>query len=158
MLVPVELSFVRNYLLWILLVCFLLSGIGSGLFSIQMAWSRGLIILAGCILGIVAGAVAAPLLLPWIPLRAFALKGVITGLVAAAAMLLGIGKTINLMESGTVTLLIVTVSSYLAMNFTGSTPYTSPSGVEKEMRMAIPIQAGAMLLVLIGWIVAAFTP
>ncbi len=157
-LIPVELSFLRKYLLWILLVCFLLSGIGSGLFSIQMAWSRGLIILAGCILGIVAGAVAAPLLLPWIPLRAFALKGVITGLVAAAAMLLGIGKTINLMESGTLTLLIVTVSSYLAMNFTGSTPYTSPSGVEKEMRMAIPIQAGAMLLVLIGWVAATFTP
>ncbi len=156
-LVPVELNFLRKYLLWSILAGFLLSGIGSDFFSINMAWTRGIIIWAGCFLGIFAGAVAAPILLPWIPVRAFALKGSITGLVLAIAMLLGLGNTVNLMESVTLILLIVTISSYLAMNFTGSTPYTSPSGVEKEMRVAIPIQAGAMLLVLVGWVAAAFT-
>ena len=77
-------------------------------------------------------------------------------LALALAMLLGLGNAVNLMESVALILLIVTVSSYLAMNFTGSTPYTSPSGVEKEMRVAIPMQAGAMLLVLVGWVAAAF--
>jgi hypothetical protein len=53
-------------------------------------------------------------------------------------------------------LLIMAVSSYLAMNFTGCTPYTSPSGVEKEMRKAIPLQTASALLGLIFWVVSAF--
>ena len=51
------------------------------------------------------------------------------------------------------TLVIITLSSYLAMNFTGCTPYTSPSGVEKEMRRAIPWQSAAAVLGLIIWVV-----
>ena len=48
------------------------------------------------------------------------------------------------------------VSSFLAMNFTGATPFTSPSGVEKEMRKAIPAQAGALLLATAVWVGAGF--
>lgn len=44
----------------------------------------------------------------------------------------------------------------MAMNFTGSTPYTSPTGVEKEMRKAMPLQMGAALLGLVCWVGAAF--
>ena len=37
------------------------------------------------------------------------------------------------------------------MNFTGSTPYTSPSGVQREMRRALPFQvAGAAVAVVAG--------
>jgi hypothetical protein len=42
------------------------------------------------------------------------------------------------------------------MNFTGSTPFTSPSGVEKEMRKAIPLQALAGLIAVVAWIGSAF--
>jgi hypothetical protein len=48
------------------------------------------------------------------------------------------------------------VGSYLAMNFTGSTPFTSPSGVEKEMRRAIPVQAASGVLAAILWIAGPF--
>jgi hypothetical protein len=34
----------------------------------------------------------------------------------------------------------VAIASYVAMNFTGSSTFTSPSGVEWEMRRAIPLQ------------------
>jgi len=59
---------------------------------------------------------------------------------------------------GTLALLLCTtaISSYLAMNFTGSTPFTSPSGVEKEMRKAIPLQAAALLLAVAAWVGSAF--
>jgi hypothetical protein len=40
---------------------------------------------------------------------------------------------------------ITAYSSYLAMNFTGTSTFTSPSGVEKEMRRALPLQLGAGL-------------
>jgi len=52
--------------------------------------------------------------------------------------------------------LAAAVSSYLAMNFTGSTPFTSPSGVEKEMRRAIPLQAAALLAFVLAWVGSAF--
>jgi hypothetical protein len=42
------------------------------------------------------------------------------------------------------------------MNFTGSTPFTSPSGVEKEMRKAMPLQAAVALIALVAWVGAAF--
>jgi hypothetical protein len=51
---------------------------------------------------------------------------------------------------------MVAVSSYLAMNFTGSTPFTSPSGVEKEMRRAIPLQLAAVVMAAGLWLGAAF--
>jgi hypothetical protein len=106
--------------------------------------------------GILAGAVAAPILLPWIPGRAFALKGAFTGIVAGSAVLLLFKGGLIWIEAVALLFITVGISSYLAMNFTGSTPYTSPSGVEKEMRLAIPVQAGAVLVALVAWISAAF--
>ena len=155
-LVPVELSFLRKYLLWIFLAGFILSGIGPGLFSMGMAWNRGLIMIAACAVGIFSGAVAVPVLLPWIPGRAFAVKGVIAGLIMGVGMVLVTGKAISFLEAVALILFIIAGSSYLAMNFTGSTPYTSPSGVEKEMRNAIPFQVLAIILSIAAWIGSMF--
>jgi len=155
-LVPVELTLLRKYLLWILLAGFILSGIGPGLFSIGPAWNRGLIMIAACAVGIFSGTVAVPLLLSWIPGRAFAIKGAISGLFMGAGMVLVAGKAISFVEAVALILLIVAGSSYLAMNFTGSTPYTSPSGVEKEMRRAIPFQSLAIILSIAAWVGSMF--
>jgi len=38
------------------------------------------------------------------------------------------------------------------MNFTGSTPITSPSGVELEMRKALPLQAVGAALAATAWL------
>ena len=54
-------------------------------------------------------------------------------------------------------LFITGISSYAAMNFTGATPFTSPSGVEAEMRKAVPLQAATAALALVGWMIGAFT-
>jgi hypothetical protein len=48
------------------------------------------------------------------------------------------------------------VSSFVAMNFTGATPFTSPSGVEKEMRRALPVQAGLAVLAGLLWVGGSF--
>jgi hypothetical protein len=62
----------------------------------------------------------------------------------------------NRLESLTLLLITAAVSSYAAMNFTGATPYTSPSGVEKEMRQGIPIQIIAVVAAVIAWVAAPF--
>jgi hypothetical protein len=155
-LIPVELSHLPKKSVWVLLAAFLLSGIGTGFFSISNAWVRGLMALTAYAGGIVAGAVAAPILLPWVPGRAFAVKGALTGMIAGSAVVLVFRSSLTWVEDLALILITIGISSYLAMNFTGSTPFTSPSGVEKEMRRAIPLQAAALLVALAGWIGAAF--
>ena len=155
-LIPVELNHLGKPTLYALPALFVLSGLGSGVFSIGAALSRGASALGAYILAVVAGVILAPVLLPWLPGRAFSLKG--AGLGAAAGALLSVGMIGRLAGLEMLALIFFTtaVSSYLAMNFTGSTPFTSPTGVEKEMRRAIPAQAAGALIAVVLWVSAGF--
>jgi hypothetical protein len=96
--------------------------------------------------GVFTGVVLVPILLPWIPGRAFSLKGAILGALVVGATL---ALTPGVHSAAGVTTLFIsgtTAASFLAMQFTGSTTFTSPSGVEWEMRRALPFQIGAALL------------
>ena len=157
-LVPVELWLIRKVVFWSLVGIFILSGLGTALFSLTQAWQRGIFAAAAAIAGIFGGAVLVPALLPWIPGRSFGLKGIIAGAVMGGALVGFSGALVrlSLWPSVALVLLSVAVSSYLAMNFTGTTPFTSPSGVEKEMRRFIPIQAVAVLAATGIWVASAF--
>ncbi len=155
-LIPVELSHLLKPTLWILPALFVVSGIGADLFAIGDGLRRGLILLSAYIAGIFSGAVGVPVLLPWIPVRTFALKGMLIGLVAGLADAGAFYGSTNWAEKVVLVLIAMVISSFLAMNFTGSTPFTSPSGVEKEMRKAIPMQAAVALIALAAWVGAAF--
>jgi hypothetical protein len=154
--IPVELVNLPKPTLWILVAVFLISGVGTNVFSLSSAWSRGLMLSASYAGGILAGAVAAPVLLPWIPGRSFALKGTIVGCIAGCGIAAIFLDQLQIFDALALILCTTAVSSYLAMNFTGSTPFTSPSGVEKEMRRAIPMQVMALLIVIAAWIGSAF--
>ena len=155
-LVPVELSHLPKPTIWVLLAVFILSGIGTGIFSIYAAWSRGLMALTAYAAGVLGGAVAAPILLPWIPGRAFALKGSLTGAVAGLLVILAFNNNLIWIDAAALLIFTIVISSFLAMNFTGSTPFTSPSGVEKEMHRAIPLQTALALVAIVAWVGAAF--
>jgi acetyl-CoA decarbonylase/synthase complex subunit gamma len=95
---------------------------------------------------VLAGAVLTPLLLPWLPGRAFSLKGLLLGLgMAAVLAILGPfnGSLSDLLELIAWFLIVPAFTAYFAMNFTGASTYTSLSGVRKEMRWALPLQIGA---------------
>ncbi len=155
-LVPVEINNLGRHLLWLTLALFVLSGIGGGIFSITAALERSVMGLAAVAAGILAGAVAAPVLLPWLPGRAFAVKGTVTGAVAGLLVLILFWARAGTLELLALLCFTVALSSFLAMNFTGSTPFTSPTGVEKEMRKAIPVQLLAVGLSAVAWIGAGF--
>jgi len=154
-LVPVELYLIMKPSLFMVLAIFLLSGIGPDIFSVHAAWARGQVGAAAYGAALVAGAVVVPALLPWLPSRKFYLKGIITGLAAGGAVLF-IAQLASTVAATAVLLLCAAVSSYAAMNFTGATPYTSPTGVEKEMRQGIPVQAAAVLGAAVAWLAAPF--
>jgi acetyl-CoA decarbonylase/synthase complex subunit gamma len=110
---------------------------------------------------ILAGAVVTPALLPWVPGRAFAFKGMLVGLPLVGLALWwrrpfspGAGWAF---EAGGWLLAGVAVAAFLAMNFTGSSTYTSLSGVKREMRIAVPaeiaaITVGVALVVASKWL------
>ena len=155
-LIPVELSQLGKPTLYLVPALFLLSGVGQGIFSVGTAFSRGTTALLAYILAIFAGAVLSPTLLPWLPGRAFAVKGAITGAAIGALLSALFAGQLLFLEMLALTLFIMAISSYLAMNFTGSTPFTSPSGVENEMRKAIPVQAVVALAAVVLWVSAGF--
>lgn len=156
-LIPVELYHLPKQTLWVVVAALILSGIGTTIFSLSMSWFRGWLAIGAYLVGVFAGAVASPALLPWLPGRAFAIKGAVAGVVAAVVLLIGWRGSWHGLEALSLILLTTATSSYLAMNFTGSTPYTSPTGVEKEMRKAIPLQAVAVVLAAVIWVATPFT-
>ena len=154
-LIPVELSLIVKPSLAILLAIFVLS-ISPDIFSFTAAWFRGLQGAAAYLTGVVAGAVVVPAFLPWLPMRQFYIKGITSGLAGGLMLILYLGSSITKLEIITLLLLTTAVSSYAAMNFTGATPFTSPSGVEKEMRQGIPLQIVAVVVAIIAWVATSF--
>jgi len=81
---------------------------------------------------VIAGIFLFPALLPYLPFRSFTLKGAILGLVWACFCSLFIATDIfTVLEF---LLIIPPVVAYMAFNFTGSTTFTSPSGVRYEIK------------------------
>jgi len=159
-LIPIELVGAMRVGMITILILFLLAFLlkfGEGTTN---ALSHGLFSVMAFFSAIVAGAILTPLLLPWLPGRAFSLKGLSLGLLADAILLAlrfddlttGAGRV----EILAWLLLIPAVSAYLAMNFTGASTCTSLSGVKKEMRWALPLQIGAGIIGLILWIGSHF--
>ena len=155
-LIPVEFYLLAKPLTIVLVLMFFLSGIGPAVFSPVLAIQRGLAVLGGTMAGIAAGTIATPLLLPWLPGRQFWLKGLVPGLLAACLPWGVSSLELGLMERLALSIWIAAVSSYLAMNFTGSTPYTSPSGVEYEMRRGLPVQITGCCCALALWLASPF--
>ncbi|MBF0552065.1 MAG: hypothetical protein HQK60_16210 [Deltaproteobacteria bacterium] len=152
-LIPVELYLLRKPALYALAAILLISGISPGFFSFSAAFSRGIMAASALLIGIVSGAVVVPILLPLLPGPAFYYKGALVGFfggVLAAWMWWG---QAGAMASLALLIFVTAISSFLAMNFTGSTPFTSPSGVEKEMREAIPRQMIALGVAVAIWMI-----
>ena len=85
---------------------------------------------------IAVGAVLAPALLPWLPGRSFAFKGWTAGIIYAVI----IGYLFS-PGPGTFTawlFILPAMVSFITLNFTGCSTYTSLSGVLREMRYALP--------------------
>lgn len=155
-LTPVEIINSLWLLLVVIAVFFGLSGITSTGYSFEDALYQGLKSVFFISTAYLSGAFLTPVLLPWVPFRYFAGKGIaIESIVFVILILSGIagGKIIYL--TGWF-LMLIAVSSFLAMNFTGSSTYTSISGVKKEMRLFIPVQLVSVFTGLVLFVVSKF--
>ena len=158
-LIPVEIMQGLQQGVPIILIFLLLAGLmGNGPF-LQAAITHGLPPSLALLTGIVAGTIAVPLLLPWIPGRAFSLKGGLCGLVLFGLLFSAtvFSSSYSLLEKSSWLLITLAVSSWFGMAFTGASTYTSLNGVRKEMLRAMPVQfisiiSGVILLVTSLWL------
>lgn len=151
-LIPVEAVSVVTLTTAVAIGAVLIGGIGPGWYSVARALERAPIGVAGALAAIIAGTVATPLLLPWIPVRMFAEKGAAVGIVAALILNAAFGYAGQPLSLAAAGVFAVVGSSFAAMNFTGTSTYTSLHGVEKEMRLAMPWQALGAALAIVLWI------
>jgi len=159
-LIPTELVQGMKYALPSALLLALIASIAAWYFGyehfVTIGVTSGLVLLfAG-----VAGIALPPLLLPWLPGRSFSLKGVWIGLLLVVCVGWMYTERSDLffgqINAAAWVLIVPAVTSFFAMNFTGSSTYTSLSGVLKEMRVALPIQIVGAALGLCLWFAGLF--
>jgi acetyl-CoA decarbonylase/synthase complex subunit gamma len=155
-LVPGELVGAMKFGVFILPIFFFLGGLGGPGHYWMNAWNHGLLAVQALLWAILAGTVLTPVLLPFLPGRAFSLKGFFLGIVAAIILVMiragHFATTAGLRETLAWLFMVPAVAAYLAMDFTGCSTYTSISGVKKEMRLALPLEIAAGSLGLVLWV------
>ena len=148
---PVEIAHAWKALLLTIPISILLSlptGIG---FS-----SRILFYLLSLTGGIFAGTVLFPALLPYLPFRAFSVKGAVLGFLWTALSGFaaffpaivsgGLSLSVNfLMLALSSAFLTVPLVSFLAMNFTGASTFTCQTGAELEVKIGLPVMIGMIV-------------
>ncbi len=161
-LTPMELiPALRFYLLYLISV-FIVFGLQPQGIIFKAAMYDGYPFAILGFIALLSGTVLTPLFLPWIPFRSFALKGLLMGTVTTgiAIWLLRLPRRSSgyLLAFGF--LLLPAASSYLALLFTGSTPFTGISGVKKELKTALPLYlsaTGVFLVVLVLYKIHAWS-
>ena len=148
-LAPMEMRPAMKHFLWYAAFIMVFFGLGPKGIDFSAALSSGIPFVFTGLVSLLAGSLITPVMLPYIPFKSFAIKGWIAGMATVIIC-------INLMGDIALPLMIFSllffplVSSYLALQFTGSTTYTNMSGVNKELRLSLPIYKwGGILSILL---------
>lgn len=107
--------------------------------AILLYFLAGPVASLAAVTAVLAGTVLFPALLPFLPTRDFSTKGLILGVLVALPFAVYGATQFTMVPfahvvAGIIPLLIIPpVVAYLALNFTGCTPYTSRTGVKQEI-------------------------
>jgi hypothetical protein len=129
--------------------------------AVALWFLAGPVAALAAIAAVIAGSVLFPVLLPFIPTKDFSTKGLLLGGVVAVPFAAAFASSPALpgwaVAAGAATPLLImpAVTAYLALNFTGSTTFTSRTGVRKEIFRYVPAMtlmagAGVVLGIILG--------
>jgi len=115
-------------------------GVGYLLGGLMSALAVGTAILAGVVLF--------PILLPWLPTADLSMKGFILGGAVALPFALAVfwrhpdwTGWLQVVAALSLLLILPPITAFLALNFTGSTTFTSRTGVRREIFAYVPVMA-----------------
>lgn len=139
-LTPVEIANSLKYLLIAIVVFAAISGLSQSGYQFGNIVSAGIKSALILFVAYFTGAFLTPVLLPWVPSKMFSMKGLLLGIIGFLVMFAFKMVDLNVFAVLGWLFLSVSVSSFLAMNFTGASTFTSLSGVKKEMAIFVPVQ------------------
>jgi hypothetical protein len=147
-LTPMEISpAMKKYYPWYALGVLAVMGLQPGgiFFRDALAGSQPFLLLG--LISVLAGALLTPAFLPFIPLRSFAVKGWIAGVfsVFLSSKFIPVIGQLNTVLRIFMYLFFPLASSYIALQFTGSTTFTGMSGVKKELRLSLPLYVAGLV-------------
>jgi hypothetical protein len=155
-LIPNDFMYGKLYLLGAFALVFIIAYFGRKGNPAFSPVKSGIMAILNIFLGYCAGIIITPMLLPWLPGKRFAVKGFFAGVLTALIMFFLNNTGNNIFEIIAGFMMISSISSFMAMNFTGSSTYTSLSGVKKEMKTALPSQIIISALGLILFVIGKF--
>jgi hypothetical protein len=144
-LTPMEINPAMKKYPWLALGMLILFGLQPSGILFGSVWHTGLTFVLLGLLAVLTGAFLTPLLLPYVPFRSFAVKGWIVGMVGVVGfvLLFDPAPLRNVLLLISAYLFFPALSSYIALQFTGSTTFTGMSGVKKELKIGIPLYTTA---------------
>ena len=158
--IPVELVHWAKWVFLIVACLIVLAGLGRDGYSWGRVAGTGVWSAFVFLATWLGSTVLVPVLLPWLPGKAFSVKGLWLGLafllMLAGYVALSHSALENWLSLAAWCLTIPTIASFVAMSFTGSTTYTSLSGVRREMRLAVPIQLVCIVGGIVLWLAGRF--
>jgi acetyl-CoA decarbonylase/synthase complex subunit gamma len=159
-LIPVEIVAGAKYPLAAAAALALLSALAARGVSLAGSASIGAAAAVLTVAAFLAAIVLGQLLLPWLPGRAFAVKGAILGFVVAALLAIAgwpaAAFGVSWLHTAAWVVLLPALTSFVVMNLTGTSTFTSLSGVLREMRVAVPLQIAAAVLGIGLWVAALY--
>jgi hypothetical protein len=156
LLVPIEMVQWSLKMVYVMVAFLILAGMNNGGFSLSQLQVVGTHSFLNLFLAFLGGVVFAPILLPWLPTRVFSIKGFFAGILALALAFVCRSIGSGLFELVSWFFIIPAISSFLAVNFTGASTYTSLSGVKKELKIALPLQIAFFSIGCVLWIIGRF--
>ena len=161
-LIPVELVMGGKYALLAAAALVLLSGLTLHGYSFANVRTTGLMSAALIFVSSFGGAILGPALLPWLPGRAFSIKGAVLGFAMLGALIVSgwtaLSPSAPLLRLAPWALMTPAIASFTVMNFTGASTFTSLSGVQREMRFALPAQITGSIIGLGLWVIGLLVP
>jgi hypothetical protein len=143
-LTPMEINPAMKKFPWFVAAVLLLFGLQPSGLLFKPALT-GLPLLGMGLIAVFAGAFVTPVLLPFVPFRSFAIKGWVVGIITVILLdrIFTAFNGYDVMLKAAAYLFFPAASSYIALQFTGSTTFTGMSGVKKELKIGIPLYVGA---------------
>lgn len=148
-LTPIEIMHSLKFIPIIYLVFLILNFIKPGEINLGASLTHALFNSLPYYIALFLGTFMLPVLLPYIPFKAFSLKGMLLGFIVSAISIGARGFFMypnSLLICGGNTLILTSVVAFIGLNFTGCTTYTSLSGVQLETKWATIFCGGASLV------------
>ncbi len=159
--IPVELVEAMKIAVFVLPLAFFLGGLGGPGEYWGNVLNYGTFASAAILSAVLVGTILVPIFLPFLPGRAFSVKGFWLGLLTTLILVLLRSPDISVwpgrFETAAWFFLVIPITMYLSMNFTGASTYTSLSGVRKEMRWALPVGIASGIAGIVLWLGSRFT-